>query len=270
MSKLKAIQSPTNHRQRFKEAQKNRTLVHPLLPQPTRLEEEKHLKHLASRQDSGDSSEKTIPLCRPCKPQSELENHSDSHTFVICADSQLGMTSLNEEWETELQYCRIAVSKINSLHPRPKFVSMCGDIVDMEQSFYYNNPKALKNFELEDCETIQQKQFDDFQETFDQLHPDIAIVCLCGNHDIGRYFFIWVWTDKCNQVTKFMISVGRKSSNTGVNRNVQECIWRWIPCILGQWNLQCCPEQCFIHKSRWRSRYVQRATRMARRTVDLR
>lgn len=29
-------------------------------------------------------------------------------------------------------------------------------------------------------------QFSDFKDTFDKLHPDIAIVCLCGNHDIGN------------------------------------------------------------------------------------
>jgi hypothetical protein len=31
-------------------------------------------------------------------------------------------------------------------------------------------------------------QFSDFKDTFDKLHPDIAIVCLCGNHDIGKSF----------------------------------------------------------------------------------
>jgi len=119
-------------------------------------------------------------------PDNEIACHSDRHTFVVCADSQLGMTSLNTEWETELHYCRLAVKKINSLHPRPKFVCVCGDLVDMENSFYYNNPNALVDYELEECARIQQKQFDDFKSVFDEVHADIALVCLCGNHDIGN------------------------------------------------------------------------------------
>ena len=115
----------------------------------------------------------------------EVECHSPQHTFVVCADSQLGMTSLNAEWETELDYCRQAVHQINNLEPRPKFVTACGDLVDMEQSFYYNNEKSLKDFELKECERIQKKQFDDWKHVFDCLHEDIALVCLCGNHDIG-------------------------------------------------------------------------------------
>ena len=189
---------------RFKEAQTNRTLRHRLLPQPSAKQEIRNVERLAEYHV--DSKDSDLLLCRPCtpplieseedpceivvadanEPTTEIECHSTTHTFVVCADSQLGMTSLNEEWETELDYCRKAVDKINSLQPRPKFVSVCGDLVDMENSFYYNNPSSLKKFELQDCENIQQKQFQDFQQTFDKLHPDIAIVCLCGNHDIGK------------------------------------------------------------------------------------
>ncbi len=197
---------------RFKGAQRNRTLIHPNLRQPTAEEESKHELKIASfPRDSEDSLTEQLNspvLCMSCTPDndttdvdmdppdlsserinvppSEIECHSDRHTFVICADSQLGMTSLNAEWETELHYCRKAVDRINALEPRPRFVSMCGDIVDMENSFYYNNPKALKNYGLEDCERIQQQQFHDFQHVFSGIHPDIGIVCLCGNHDIGN------------------------------------------------------------------------------------
>ena len=197
------------HSSRFKEAQSNRTLKHSLLPQPTENEEFQHEKRLAHIEDSKDSFVEAF--CRPCTPSqsdepaelvnehahehdhehdtyTEIECHSERHTFVVCADSQLGMTSLNKEWETELHYCRLAVEKINSMQPRPKFVCICGDLVDMENSFYYNNPTALKSYELEECEEIQQKQFYDFKDTFGKLHPDIAIVCLCGNHDIGKFY----------------------------------------------------------------------------------
>jgi serine/threonine-protein phosphatase CPPED1 len=154
---------------RFQNSQKNRTLLHPNLPQPT-------------NEDSYEQVESISGIVT-----TEMDVTEPRHSFVICADSQLGMTSLNLEWETELNYCRLAVEKINTLQPRPKFVSMCGDIVDMEQSFYYNNPKALRKFEtLEECESIQDKQNEDFKQVFNMIHEDIAVVCLCGNHDIGN------------------------------------------------------------------------------------
>jgi hypothetical protein len=198
---------------RFRETQINRTLKHPMLLQPTEEEEANHeLKKIGSQSDSKDSIAEhfTTILCAPCKPptsdppglsleyeniaeheaqhqpKSEMECQSNRHTFVVLADSQLGMTSLNVEWETELHYCRMAVDRINALQPRPRFVCVCGDIVDMESSFYYNNPKALKKYGLEDCERIQQEQFYDFKQVFSNLHPDIATVCLCGNHDVGN------------------------------------------------------------------------------------
>lgn len=153
---------------RYQEAQRNRSLFHPNLPQPSQVH--------------GDTDRDKVKTC-----PTEFDVTRPQHSFVICADSQLGITSLNLEWETELNYCRQAVEKINSLQPRPQFVTMCGDIVDMEQSFYYNSPNALRHFEtLEECETIQDKQNEDFKKVFDKIHEDIAIVCLCGNHDIGN------------------------------------------------------------------------------------
>lgn len=185
---------------RFKHAQVNRTLKHPLLVQPNEKDEMIHAESFLNSTDSKDSRLDSF-LCRPCapseepaelivenenRPKSEIDCHSKYHTFVVCADSQLGMTSLNKEWETELHYSRLAVEKINLLQPRPKFVCICGDLVDMENSFYYNNPNSLKDYELDECERIQKQQFEDFQKVFNGLHPDIAVVCLCGNHDIGN------------------------------------------------------------------------------------
>jgi hypothetical protein len=173
---------------RFKDAQVNRTLIHPKLPQPTEKDDEllyclpcEQQSDKIKDEDDDDDDQKDT------NTKTEEEVTAQSHSFVICADSQLGMTSLNLEWETELNNCRKAVTKINTLQPRPKFVCMCGDIVDMEQSFYYNNPKALRKFDtLEECDAIQNKQNEDFQNVFNNLHEDIAIVCLCGNHDVGN------------------------------------------------------------------------------------
>ncbi len=192
---------------RFLQTQRHRTLNHHKLPQPSEEDEKRHLRALEDSEDSKNSFERTtydsLTYCLPCDlddedPEElvsevemterpiEINCHAPSHTFVVCADSQLGMTSLNEEWETELSYCRAAVKKINALEPRPSFVTMCGDIVDMEQSFYYNNPKALRSYDLPECEMKQRKQFADFQRVFEEVHEDIALVCLCGNHDIGK------------------------------------------------------------------------------------
>lgn len=87
---------------RYSDSQNGRSLVHPLLPQPS-------------------------PNCSDEK--SESVKHSPSHCFVVCADTQIGMTSGNKEWETELAYSREAIKMINNLNPRPLFCCMCGDLV---------------------------------------------------------------------------------------------------------------------------------------------
>lgn len=91
---------------RYSDSQKDRSLVHPLLPQPS-------------------------PNCSDEK--SESVKHSSSHCFVVCADTQIGMTSGNKEWETELAYSREAIKMINNLNPRPLFCCMCGDLVGKEK-----------------------------------------------------------------------------------------------------------------------------------------
>ena len=184
---------------RFKAAQHDRTLHHPKLAQPTPQDEEEYQNIFNEPHLCGIESEAIIDIesdliwSRPINnkssaQKSEISCYSPSHTFVVCADSQMGMSSLNAEWKTELEYCREAIQKINNLHPRPKFVCVCGDLVDMEQTIYSNNPDSLKEYSLDECEKIQQKQIQDFKEVFSAVHPDIALVCLCGNHDIGKFY----------------------------------------------------------------------------------
>ena len=36
------------------------------------------------------------------------------------------------------------------------------------------------------CDAIQDEQNQDFKKLWSRLHQDIALVCLCGNHDIGN------------------------------------------------------------------------------------
>jgi len=115
----------------------------------------------------------------PC----EIQMHKPSHTFVVCADSQIGMTSQNKEWETELNYCREAISKMNQLSPKPAFVCVCGDLIDMEYTFFANETTGLTK---EQCDKIQDDQNAAFKEVWSTLDDDIPLVCLCGNHDIGN------------------------------------------------------------------------------------
>lgn len=116
----------------------------------------------------------------------EMEPQSSSHSFVICSDTQLGIASQNLEWETELAYSRQAVQLINELNPRPRFVSMCGDLIDMEYTFEERRGYSANFKTKEECDRVQDQQNSDFQHVWSDLHPDIAIVCVCGNHDVGN------------------------------------------------------------------------------------
>ena len=159
--------------------------------------------------------------CQPC----EIESHSPSHRFVVCADTQFGITTHNVDWDTEIQYSHQAIDLINEMEPRPAFVCICGDLVDMEFSLERKKgcksrfPSTLFNGETgkygivssleelrsldssnklfvfnivagiasrEVCDAIQDEQNQDLKETWSRLHSDIALVCLCGNHDLGN------------------------------------------------------------------------------------
>jgi serine/threonine-protein phosphatase CPPED1 len=153
IEEAKALQS------RFRGQQQNRSLIHPSLPQPAQLGD-------ASSSDSSNTEE---------------QRKRPKHAFVVCADTQLGMTSQCQEWETELAFSKKAVQLINALEPRPLFCIVCGDIADMEYTFY-QGPK----FTRQQCDQIQGQQYSDFQAVYDSVHPDIPLVCLCGNHDVGN------------------------------------------------------------------------------------
>eukprot|EP00934_Nitzschia_sp_Nitz4_P009110 Nitzschia sp. Nitz4//scaffold62_size106224//86487//90411//NITZ4_004369-RA/size106224-processed-gene-0.39-mRNA-1//1//CDS//3329555895//9100//frame0 len=136
---------------RFLQIQKNRILQHDTLPQPDQ-ENPKHRSRM-------------LP----------------SHTFVVCADTQLGMTNNNKDWEVEVEFSKKAVQEINSLSPRPLFCCVCGDLVHMTERIYVG-----KGYSKEECDAIQDAQVTDFQGIWKDLHQDIALVCLCGNHDVGN------------------------------------------------------------------------------------
>ncbi len=108
----------------------------------------------------------------------ELEPQTPSHSFVVCSDTQLGISSKNREWETELEYSRRAIRMINAMDPPPKFVCVCGDLIDMEYTF--EERKGYKDGfgSKEECDEIQDRQNKDFQDVWRGLREDVAICCL--------------------------------------------------------------------------------------------
>lgn len=155
---------------RFNNAQQGRTFRHPSLPQ-----------------DAADRTNQGI---------------SAPYTFVVAADTQFGMLDQNIKTNgsfAEVEYSRKAIVAIHQLDPRPLFCCICGDLVDMTSRSYTNTPKPKQvitdeatNEEQtplwtqEECDSVQDEQFRIFKETWEQLHHDIPLVCLCGNHDVGN------------------------------------------------------------------------------------
>ena len=140
---------------RFRESQKQRTLFHPNLPQ------EEGRRNNSRRR-------------RVCS--------TSEHSFVVCADTQFGMSNNNVDWDTELEYSQRAIEQINALEPRPAFCCCCGDLVNMEYGIYGKKTERTK----EECNLIQDEQNQDFVKMWSRLHDDIALVCICGNHDVGN------------------------------------------------------------------------------------
>eukprot|EP00966_Prymnesium_polylepis_P239423 5536893-Prymnesium_polylepis.1 len=54
--------------------------------------------------------------------------------------------------------------------PRPAFAVVCGDLVHAYPATQAEQHAA---------------QVATFKDIFREIHRDIALVCLCGNHDIG-------------------------------------------------------------------------------------
>lgn len=96
------------------------------------------------------------PICQPC----ELQPHSSSHRFVVCADTQFGITKHNVDWDAEIEYSNQAIDLINEMDPRPAFVCMCGDLVDMEFSLERKKgckskfPSSLFNGDTGECNIL--------------------------------------------------------------------------------------------------------------------
>ncbi|KAA3676353.1 serine/threonine-protein phosphatase CPPED1 [Paragonimus westermani] len=111
-------------------------------------------------------------------PKFDVNEHADrpsTFTFVVLADPQLGLLEryvekrpLPHHWDRELAWVDQAVRLVNLLDPRPKFVIVCGDLVDAQPGSDYRKSQTL-----------------DLLHAFSQLDSSIALLTLPGNHDVG-------------------------------------------------------------------------------------
>ena len=94
----------------------------------------------------------------------------------------------NPSWGKEIELSRRAVAKINAMEgdERPLFVCVCGDLVDTESSFSRALASWKKVMSGWERNLIFEQQVKDFKRIWASLDPDIALVCLCGNHDVGN------------------------------------------------------------------------------------
>jgi len=102
--------------------------------------------------------------------------------FIQAADTQLGlMYNFGEmgspskypdsEWDQEIELCKASVEILNGMNPKPEFFIVCGDLVD---AFGDKFPE------------IRKRQEEDLKAIYSKLSPEIPMICVCGNHDIGN------------------------------------------------------------------------------------
>eukprot|EP00794_Sanderia_malayensis_P013734 gene13734-15167_t len=104
------------------------------------------------------------------------QNWQGPFCFVQAADPQFGLIDnwngvdkSDITWDKEIDLTNKAFQCINNLKPRPKFVAMCGDLVD-----------ADPGTRMHDLQKV------DFLKCMKVLDEDIPLLCMPGNHDIGN------------------------------------------------------------------------------------
>lgn len=85
-------------------------------------------------------------------------------------------------WEKEISLTREVITRINSMNPKPKFFVICGDMLD---AFPYAEwPESQENYRC-GTQELREEQYKDFVKVFQELCPEVKLICICGNHDIG-------------------------------------------------------------------------------------
>ena len=111
----------------------------------------------------------------PCFSQKKEGKWTKPFLFIHGSDTQFGLKGRwnnvaedKQEWQEELELTRVAIKAANTLRPKPRFFVVCGDMIDAFPT-----------------ETNYEAQFSDFKAVFQELDPEIPLVCVCGNHDAG-------------------------------------------------------------------------------------
>lgn len=100
-----------------------------------------------------------------------------SFFFVQGADTQFGMMDSyfdkkpEPKWDREMVLANKLVAAVNRMNPLPRFLVICGDLLD-----------AFPDLNGE----LRRAQEKDFKEIFAKVDPRVPLVCVCGNHDVGQ------------------------------------------------------------------------------------
>ncbi|XP_076856445.1 serine/threonine-protein phosphatase CPPED1 [Brachyhypopomus gauderio] len=98
--------------------------------------------------------------------------------FIQAADPQLGLMKAwregdcdggGDEWSEEVRLTQQAVQAVNGMQPRPRFLALCGDLV-------HAMPGS----------PFREEQEKDLKEALRRTDPDIPLVFVSGNHDLGN------------------------------------------------------------------------------------
>ncbi|XP_023347538.1 serine/threonine-protein phosphatase CPPED1 [Eurytemora carolleeae] len=115
-----------------------------------------------------------------------MENNlswKDPFFFIQAADTQLGLMYNwgtdgtdgvpypESNWDKEIELCRQSVEVMNRMEPKPAFFIVCGDLVDAFPDQY---PE------------IRARQEVDLKRVYSNLDPEIPMICVCGNCDVGN------------------------------------------------------------------------------------
>ncbi|EOD31672.1 hypothetical protein EMIHUDRAFT_231674 [Emiliania huxleyi CCMP1516] len=117
--------------------------------------------------------------CLPCFDDAAEAGWRGDWGFVCLADTQFGMLRHDESWGEEKAMLLEAAARVNALSPPPRFVCVCGDLVNAWPRRGASGADGEPN-------AVAQAQVDDLQAALDAFRPDVPLLCLCGNHDIGN------------------------------------------------------------------------------------
>lgn len=121
------------------------------------------------------SFQKAAQLAYPGFEKEKENTWKEPFFFIQGADTQFGMTDAYIEnktiitWDKEMDLAKQSIRAINAMNPKPKFFIVCGDLIHAMPGTEY-----------------REAQEEDFFKVFKELNPDIPLICVCGNHDVGN------------------------------------------------------------------------------------